>query len=286
VNRAGAWALALLAMTGCAPVWDFTDDSGVDADAGSILSDDAWSAADASSEDAFAADNTGTIRDKDDAASWNIPPWWQQLDAARMGDTSTRDAGVFGVDAKVPDILSGFCSSQIDCARFGLHCFIPFGATVGLCVPCIADDQCSSAVFPHCDLANDTAANRCVECNVDTDCAPGEVCIGEPSHNCIPSCANNPRCPPRAGICDPIRKVCLGCTSSSQCGTGQVCDPLTGRCGECISNANCLMPDLRRCDLTLDRCVQCLGTPDCPPHEVCTQFGICKLTYDPRWYDQ
>ena len=63
----------------------------------------------------------------------------------------------------------------------------------GLCVDCVADDECSGAT-PACDPQR----NVCVQCVVTTDCA-------NLSGDDDPS------------VCDPINHVCVECLSNDDC---------------------------------------------------------------------
>jgi hypothetical protein len=78
------------------------------------------------------------------------------------------------------------------------------------------------------------------------------------------------------------------CSSNSDCIFPHVtlyCDLSSGRfsgqCVECQANSQCLQSGqqsgLVNCDLSEDRCVQCLGDVDCPPGQACTDSKQCVL---------
>jgi hypothetical protein len=84
---------------------------------------------------------------------------------------------------------SGLCSDTNPCPDGGM----PYCDPSGVCVECLAVDQCKGRPLPVCDVANKT----CVECLARTDCA-----------------GSTP-------ICD--AKACRACRSDSECPDPGIC---------------------------------------------------------------
>ena len=157
---------------------------------------------------------------------------------------------------------NGGCASDSDCRLSTLHC----DTTSGQCVPCVDDTQCTTPGFPRCD----SALHECVQCGVDGDCPPGQVC--EPtSHRCVSPCSDAGRCPPTAPMCN-MHGLCVGCYDNQQCAfspTGHVCDPASGQCVQCVNDDQCNYDNKRRCCRALGECVGCLTSNDCSDNGVC-----------------
>ncbi len=84
-------------------------------------------------------------------------------------------------------------------------------------------------------------SGRATTCSQDKDCGVGYIC--------------------ESGSCK------LGCLSDTDC-SGGVCDINTGRCSskaECSSDSDCP----KRCDLSVQKCVECLEQEDCDANSVC-----------------
>lgn len=62
----------------------------------------------------------------------------------------------------------------------GLVC-TSMDATIGMCVPCVADEDCTDPSLPHCD----TRSGLCGECTENGHCEPSEIC-DEEMHECVP----------------------------------------------------------------------------------------------------
>jgi hypothetical protein len=195
---------------------------------------------------------------------------WSFDDDGGLTQSADGRAGGEGGPAGDAQQWQGGCKSERECSHVGLHCLTTAGQAFGRCVPCVDSTQCADMAFPRCD----PTLNRCVECDVNSDCHLDEVCLSEPVHSCIPSCAGQRRCPPRAGACNQQRMVCLECQITDDCRVGQVCDRISGRCVECSEDADCLSADSPRCDRTAGRCVQCLRNMDCGDG-LCSPFGTC-----------
>jgi Cys-rich repeat protein len=242
LSRWGAWIVAVTALGGCnAQSFDFDDG------------------------EAGAPDATA-VRSSSDAAPADAP-----LDAQHR---SPSDASFSDSSGEGPPLSQ--CRNESDCARFGLHCLMLSDAGPGACVPCLSNADCLDPVLFRCDLT----LNRCVQCDVDSDCRENEVCLAAVTHTCIPSCANVP-CPPDTGYCDLTRNMCLGCTNDAECDRGQVCNTASNRCAYCATNSDCRMKPRIQCDQTIAKCVECLRNSDCG-RGVCTSAGLCLVPVDPR----
>jgi|HubBroStandDraft_2_1064218.scaffolds.fasta_scaffold165237_2 hypothetical protein len=197
------------------------------------------------------------------------------LDADRVlrpnrGDAS-RDITDAATDADSESPPLGQCRSEADCAHVGLHCLLA-DASPGVCVACVRNADCPDPTDPVLKIC-DLTLNRCVQCDVASDCKASEVCLADVTHTCIPSCANMQMCPPGASICDTARNVCLSCRNDGDCEVGQICDLVSGRCGECATYTDCHRKPYVNCDQTTSRCVECLRNSDCG-RGVCV-LGIC-----------
>jgi hypothetical protein len=268
VSRWGALLVVVAAFSGCnAKVLSF-DDSEAGAPFAEGLLDGEAALADAGPVDATLGFDAMTSVSFD-----AMPAPVIGLDADRFfrpnrGDAS-RDAVTDAAgDGDNQSISLSQCRSESDCARVGLHCSLG-DASPGVCVPCVRDADCPDPVLRICD----PMLNRCVQCDVMSDCTASEVCLADVTHTCIPSCANMQACPPRASYCDTTRNVCLGCRTDTDCDVGQVCDLVSGRCGECAAGTDCHRKPYLNCDRTTSRCVECLRNSDCG-RGVCV-LGIC-----------
>jgi Cys-rich repeat protein len=197
------------------------------------------------------------------------------LDAERFfhpdrGDASRGGVTDAGADGDNQGLALSQCRDESDCALAGLHCSLA-DAGPGVCVACVRNADCSDPVLKICDLT----LNRCVQCDVMSDCKAGEICLADITHTCIPSCANMQMCPQvGASYCDTTRNVCLSCRNDADCDPGQICDLVSGRCGECAVNKDCPRKPYVNCDPTTSRCVECLRNSDCGKG-VCNFLGIC-----------
>jgi len=60
------------------------------------------------------------------------------------------------------------------------------------------------------------------------------------------------------------------CASDSDCALeGLHCDVGSGECVACVNDSQCAQAGSRRCDLALNRCVQCGLGSDCDPGQTC-----------------
>jgi Cys-rich repeat protein len=245
LSRWGACIVAGTALGGCnAQSFDFDD------------------------SEAGAPDATA-IRSSSDAAQLDAP-----FDSDRDGGGRRPPADASFVDSPSTGPSLGECHNESDCARFMLHCLIG-DASSGTCVPCLSNGDCPDTVYSRCDLS----MNRCVQCDVDSDCRQNEVCLADVTHTCIPSCAEVP-CPPGAGYCDLTRNMCLGCTNDAECDRGYVCNTASNRCAYCSTDNDC-HPPRGKCDETIGKCVECLHNSDCG-RGVCISGGLCLVPVDSR----
>jgi len=82
------------------------------------------------------------------------------------------------------------------------------------------------------------------------------------------------RCNERIQLCLP------SCESAEQCRPARVCDPTFKTCGPCFSDEQCATqgrPDLRACELTSGRCVECNDRVPCADPEVCAVAQCVKM---------
>jgi hypothetical protein len=128
---------------------------------------------------------------------------------------------------------------------------------------CTSDDQCGGRRFRRCDIRS----GRCVECTMQSDCAPPTVCDVFTERCAIP-CQTGDDCLTTAQTrCDPNRHVCVGCTSSDQCvSPTRFCEPTYGQCVECLDSRQC---EPWFCSPFRNECVECLDNQHCPPGEAC-----------------
>ncbi len=154
-----------------------------------------------------------------------------------------------------------------------------------VCVECLDATTCTTATATQCDVTN----NECVECIDDTPCAAtGEVC-DTTLHACVQcredlqclnginattlpycelesktcvSCLTDLQCTSEAtSRCNPVLRICTGCTDNSQCEHGLLCRG--GACVQCLDNSNCTNPDSPFCETVSGQCVQCLEDDSC-----------------------
>lgn len=118
------------------------------------------------------------------------------------------------------------CTSDQDCYRWpGTVCYTATIGTVaaGTCaVPeCSQNDDCTSAVTPHC--SNPGAYNSdCIVCQADTDCYqwPGTVCHLTNGNCVVPVCRQDDDCSATTPHCtDPgkYNAECTGCVAENDC---------------------------------------------------------------------
>lgn len=153
---------------------------------------------------------------------------------------------------------------------------------------CLSDLDCGAGTVCH---ASDTAAcyNACVQCNVDNDCAPCQICN---ANSCIAApgavgCSTDGDCPfgkycnvKATGQCQNTCVDSKPCTVSKDCGdcgscVAGFCSITTGGCGK---NADCDAG--QTCAVLLGAVCQnacqkgCTTSADCPACNECTG-GVC-----------
>ena len=151
----------------------------------------------------------------------------------------------------------------------------------GACVPCLADDHCTSGLVCH------PTSHECVGCFSDDNCAHG-VCL--PGKGFCVQCFEDEHC--SSGICDTDKQVCVGCGEDKDCDDGNVCT--TGACagGQCTHTPvadgqtctadPCTLGDIcvagacKAGDEPNLECFPCQTTADCEETQFCRRDGdIC-----------
>ena len=142
------------------------------------------------------------------------------------------------------------CTQDVDCILPALHC------DSGTCVACTSDAHCTAPGFTRCDPAR----NRCVECNLTSDCTGGAVCK---SNHCATSCTASSGCPTAAPRCDD--GACVQCDDNGAACSGSTVGPfcVAHTCSACAADQDC-GATFPRCDAVVHRCVQCQLNSDCP----------------------
>ena len=177
-----------------------------------------------------------------------------RLDDDASIDSASAD-GAFESTGDGRSDVGGSCKADPDCKLATLHCYLP----AAVCVPCLTDAHCTSDGEHRCD----TAAHRCVECGVASDCSGDETC--EPiTRRCVHRCGDGGGCSSDEK-CDSARGICVECTDDSQCTKdAKFCEKPSGRCVQCVTDASCSASgDRPRCDATRAVCVHCLTGADC-----------------------
>lgn len=169
-------------------------------------------------------------------------------------DTTTSTTGA------APDAGPGSaCTADSDCRIASLYCH----PTLGRCVECFDDQDCSTADATHCDAE----LFRCVSCTQDAHCAEGSRCDGV-ERRCAQSCATTQDCVD-AHACK--NGLCVACDRDVECRESDASRPVCSASGlDCVScreDAQC--PQLEFCDVLSGRCVACLSSADCNDDTVC-----------------
>ena len=143
------------------------------------------------------------------------------------------------------------CAQDSDCLLASMHC-----STIGQCVQCLTDANCTAPGFPRCDMV----LNRCFQCGTDQDCGAGGLCR---SRRCVIACTvgSTTACPASAPKCDD--GFCTQCDDGVGCG-GSAAGPfcLDHFCGTCRGDTDC-SGTTPRCDPVTHACVQCQSNADC-----------------------
>jgi len=178
---------------------------------------------------------------------FDVPP--ETESATSTGTTGVEPDG--GADAG--------CTTDSDCGIASLRCH----SSLGQCVECLADQDCSDTDAPHCDAA----LLRCVRCTSDADCAAGSRCDAV-ERSCAPTCETAQDCV-AAHACND--GVCVACDRDVECRENDAVHPVCSAsglaCVNCREDAQC--PQLEFCDVLSGRCVDCLSSADCSEGALC-----------------
>ena len=163
----------------------------------------------------------------------------------------------------------------------------------------------------HDSCSNDPASDRachdeyfCVEgrcerkdCDVDDDCAPYTVTIGEDefdeqlsshciNHICeVVGCIDDEECNDKWSAADQLKWKCLAngtcehvkCTSNADCTdpSHKICDTVEGHCRHgCLADSDCTAPS-HRCDSVTNECIE----RDCYPGKSCPKDSVCSYQF-------
>ena len=169
-----------------------------------------------------------------------------------LGDLGDSAAGDLGADAPMTD--AGPCGMA--CPAATPVCDV----SSGTCVQCNAadDSECSGAT-PVCDTAAASATrNRCVACNVDSDCTSLTAPQCNTTHACVP-CTASAACTGRAAatVCDVAGGACVRCTGADRTACAlNVCDVEARTCSTSAVNSANL-------------CEPCVSDVQCQTGQVC-----------------
>ncbi len=137
-----------------------------------------------------------------------------------------------------------------------------------------------TATFPGCPVdctpkKCDAAAQKCVDCLVETDCSGGKKC--NPTTKTCVECVDDTHCPGKK--CDTTTKTCVTTCTGVPCPIGQQCNPADGKCVQCIVDKNvhkgcagyfrCINNNCVSC--SKNECSECEGKQDNTP----CLFGTC-----------
>lgn len=187
---------------------------------------------------------------------------------------STFDAGCSShlvCSASAPSCQDGTCSAcrtSADCARFPAT---PACGPSGACVPCTAEQKlmCVGST-PVCDAR----ANRCVQCNLDTDCGE-ERADCKPDHTCG-LCSEDVDCARFGKVCNKGSGQCVECRPQSEeadCRSDQRCDPAQADCAgtSCDRTTFKCTQTLRG---SLNTCRACQSDSECAPNHACVPLSF------------
>lgn len=177
-----------------------------------------------------------------------------------------RDAATDVVDAGAAG-----CTTDADCPLASLHCDPQSGA----CFACTSDTHCPTTT-PSCD----PSLRLCVECETTRDCPQGKVC--EPTtRRCLAACRESFHCATPTLGCDEPKGVCATCLVNADCrgsADGTRCDLTIDRCVECTDDVQCAAPT-HRCNRTRGKCAECLSASDCTePTPICDPNAFACVT--------
>jgi len=200
--------------------------------------------------------------------------------AASCGGSSTT-IGDGGTDGSVgsdgnpttnPDgsITGPACTSDAQCGFPTPYC----DTAAQVCVQCLGDPNCANA--PNNANFCSVSTHTCVQCNSNAQCGGGGQPYCSPAGRCVEcladgNCPTNEKCNLNTFRCAPA------CTSDQQCSTPTpYCNTTAGYCVQCLGNSNCADPQFPVCNTTTNQCVECLANTDCPD----PQQPLCFLGND------
>ena len=196
-------------------------------------------------------------------------------------------------DADTPDCVSecvtqGFCEprdkgceSDNDCGP-GERCELLEMCWTGLC----GDEGDEDVKCGGCETYGECVPEPDVECNVDSDCEDGEVCVMYEG-NC-PGCNEGDEGPcdalwcPYVGVCEPEPQT--ACISDVDCGPGEMCvfdDYLNCLPYDCADGEDCLETNCLgagHCEPIPSK--DCYSNDDCGPGEECVYYETGCLPYE------
>ncbi len=158
-----------------------------------------------------------------------------------------------------------------DCTFGGDKCAGGCSESLG-CMQCASDSMCGAG-SPFCVLG------RCEECRVTADCGVGKTCYPR-DNKCEAACTVNSDCPGDSPICDTTlgmgNGICVGCISSADCNDAgrPLCDPDRRQCGECVTSSDCGAA-APACDRNDGQCEECLVDEQCPAGTLCGTDEKC-----------
>ena len=146
-------------------------------------------------------------------------------------------------------------------------------------------------------------------CTDDTNCGPGEVCMGglcgpdtntgscgginciDPTPICVASpfpdglpscevCGDASDSPSTGDICanDGSGNACMECLTNTHCSAPNgVCDTTTNTCGECFSDYDCT-DRINNAACVANACAPCSNDFDCDTNWICN-VGVCEYPF-------
>jgi hypothetical protein len=175
-----------------------------------------------------------------------------------------RDAGDASSSGSAPFADGGAptsCASDSSCPPGASRCDV----VSGRCVSCLADADCAAPTW-RCSAS----VHACVACLVREDCGARQQCH-VPTGRCLDTCAEGAEHCPDGLSCDEREELCVACRTNTHCAgsPGEPrCEPDTRRCVECVGSADC--PGERPlCDRRRGACVGCVSSAQCPQSAAC-----------------
>ncbi|GAB4304285.1 MAG: hypothetical protein Kow0090_19850 [Myxococcota bacterium] len=103
------------------------------------------------------------------------------------------------------------------------------------------------------------------ECENDSDCSDGKICVGG---SCKFECESASECPAPL-LC--LANKCAPCSDNAECGEGEFCS--SGACidAECQADGDCT-------DAGKSKCENYICVPECATDDDCTEEGLAKCS--------